>query len=124
MDPHNNKTRSFNMSRFKGKDTWSEIIVRKLSHKLGLRFRLYQKILKLKSNLIFKKYQSIIFANGCFLHSHTHKLESVIPKTNENFWTKKRLNTINRDQINYNKLKSNDWRVIVVWECETKKFQF
>lgn len=120
MDVHNKKTRSYNMSKIKSKDTKPEILVRKICHQIGLRYRLHQKIYKSKPDLIFKKHKTVIFVNGCFWHSHNCKSGNVSPKTNVEFWKKKRHDTILRDMNNYKELNANGWRVVIIWECETK----
>ena len=120
-DVHDKKTRSYNMSRIKSKNSKPEMIVRKLCHKLGLRFRLHQKIGLTRPDLIFKKFDSVIFVNGCFWHSHDCKYGTVIPKTNSRFWHEKRKKTIERDKKNIQTLHENSWKVVVIWECDIKK---
>ena len=118
MDVHDKFTRSFNMSRIKASATKPEIIVRKLCHSLGLRYRLNQKIFGTRPDLVFKKYRSVIFVHGCFWHSHECKYGLVKPKTNTKFWENKRQKTVLRDSKNYSELKENGWTPIVIWECE------
>ena len=120
MDVHNSKTRSYNMSRIKGSDTKPEIIVRKLCHAVGLRFRLNQKIAGTKPDLLLKKYRTAIFVHGCFWHSHDCKYGKVVPKTNMGFWLDKREKTKIRDTENIASLGRNDWKALVIWECELK----
>lgn len=120
MDVHSKTKRSYNMSRIHSKDTKPEMIVRKLCHKRGLRFRLHRKDLPGKPDLTFKKYKTVIFVNGCFWHMHDCKYGNVSPKTNSEFWGKKRGKNTERDQRNALKLKSSGWRVLNYWECEIK----
>ena len=69
-DVHDLKTRSFNMSRIRGKNTKPELLVRKFLFSKGLRYRLHNKNLPGKPDIILKKYKTIIFVNGCFWHGH------------------------------------------------------
>ena len=71
-------------------------------------------------NLILRKYQTVIFVNGCFWHKHDCRYGSVIPKTNTGFWENKRLKTVERDHKNYNNILKNNWKYFVIWECEIK----
>ena len=120
MDVHDKQTRSFNMSRIKGRDTKPEVKFRSLCHDLGLRFRLHHKDLPGKPDLVFPKYNTIIFVHGCYWHSHSCKYGSVKPKTNAEFWQDKRNRTIERDQKNTENLKALGWNVLIYWECEIK----
>ena len=120
MDVHSPKTRSYNMSRIGAKDTKPELIVRRVCHSLGFRFRLHRKDLPGKPDLVFPKHKKIIFVHGCFWHMHSCCYGKVKPKTNSEFWEKKRQGTVLRDKVNKSKLKKSGWRVIEVWECQTK----
>tara|TARA_B100001964_G_C14078179_1_gene528975 strand:+ start:202 stop:627 length:426 start_codon:yes stop_codon:yes gene_type:complete len=120
VDVHDHKTRSYNMSRIRSKDTKPEIIVRKLCHSLGLRFRLHKKDLPGKPDLTFKKYQTVVQVHGCFWHSHSCKFGQVKPKTNSELWSEKRAKTKARDKKNISALQELGWCALVVWECETK----
>lgn len=120
MDVHDKKTRSYNMSRIKNKDTKPELILRKICHRMGLRYRLNKKLFNTRPDLIFKKHKTVIFVNGCFWHKHNCKYGSVIPKTNTEFWEKKRLSTVERDNKNYSDILQNNWKYYVIWECELK----
>ena len=99
MDVHNKKTRSYQM---------------------GLRYRLHKKIFNTRPDLIFKKHKTVIFVNGCFWHKHNCKYGSVIPKTNTEFWEKKRLSNVERDNKNYSDILQNNWKYYVIWECDLK----
>ncbi|WP_458724953.1 very short patch repair endonuclease [Pseudomonas mandelii] len=112
--------RSRMMSRVKGKNTKPEMIVRSLCHQMGLRFRLHRRDLPGTPDLVFPKYNLCIFVHGCFWHRHIGCKYASMPKSRENFWLEKFDTNINRDHQNTNKLKLLDWRVDVIWECETK----
>ena len=123
MDVHNPKVRSFNMSQIKSKGTKPELIVRKLCFSKGLRYRLNKKIYNISADLIFPKYKSVIFVHGCFWHSHDCKYGRVKPKSNAEFWNTKRGDTCIRDQRNQTKLIENDWKYLIIWECELKNLE-
>jgi len=117
-DVHNDKTRSFNMSRIRSKDTKPEMIVRRFLHSKGLRYRLHDKKLPGKPDIILKKLNTVVFVNGCFWHGHEGCKYFVIPKTRTDWWLNKICKTQTRDLEQYNKLKADGWKIIIVWECE------
>ncbi len=119
-DVHDKKTRSYNMSRIRGRNTKPELFIRKLCHSLGLRFRLYDKNLPGKPDLVFKRHNTVIFVHGCFWHMHNCKYGEVVPKTNAEIWREKRLRTVERDKENLKNIVSQGWRPVTIWECETK----
>jgi len=120
-DVHSKETRSYNMSRIKGKNTKPEMLVRKFLFSQGLRYRLYSKKLPGKPDIVLPRYKTVIFVNGCFWHGHEGCRYFVVPKTRTDFW----LNKINVNIQNDNKisglLENMGWQVITVWECELKK---
>ncbi len=104
------------MSLIKSRNTKPELFVRSFLHKKGYRFRLHQKNLPGKPDIVLKKYKTIINVNGCFWHHHQcgkYKL----PKTNKKFWLSKLTNNRKRDLINNKKLKKLGWKVYNNWEC-------
>ena len=115
------KQRHYCMSRIKSKNTKPEIIVRKIVWGLGFRYRLHRKDLPGKPDLVFSGLKKVIFVHGCFWHRHTCKYGRVVPKTNAEFWQEKRLSNQTRDASNIKALKSLGWKVLVIWECQTKK---
>lgn len=119
-DVHNKEQRSFNMSRIKGKDTKPEMLLRKFLHANGYRYKLHDKKLPGKPDIVFPKYRTVIFVHGCFWHGHANCKYFTIPKTRTKWWTDK----INRNKANDAKaikaLQKDDWKVIVVWECKLK----
>ena len=120
MDVHDKHTRSYNMSRIQSRDTKPELVVRSICHRLGLRFRLHRKDMPGKPDLVFPKYKTVIFVHGCYWHSHDCKYGIVVPKTNAEFWKKKRDKTKERDSRNKNELEKLKWQVITYWECQIK----
>ena len=119
-DVHDKKTRSFNMSMIKGKDTKPEIFVRSFLFKNGYRYRINYTKLPGKPDIVLPKYKTIIFINGCFWHGHENCKYFVIPKTRTEWWINKINKTKERDQNNYRLLIDYGWKVIVIWECDLK----
>lgn len=120
MDVHDQKTRSFNMSRIKGKDTKPEEIVRKYLFSHGFRYRKNDKRLPGTPDIVLPKFKTVIFVNGCFWHGHNNCKYFVVPKTNTEFWMNKINANIERDHRQHKELIDLGWKVIVIWECELK----
>ena len=108
------------MSAIKGKDTKPEMVVRRLAHSLGYRYRLHRKDLPGKPDLVFPRLSKIILVNGCFWHMHDCPYGQVTPKTNADFWKEKRKRTVERDKKKQMELEKLGWEVLVVWECQTR----
>lgn len=121
MDVHDKKTRSYNMSCIKGKNTKPEEIVRKALFAKGFRYRKNDRRLPGTPDIVLPKYRTVIFVNGCFWHGHTGCKYYVVPKTNTEFWLNKINSNIDRDEKKASQLKKLGWRIITVWECELKK---
>jgi len=112
--------RSYNMSRIRSDDTKPEMLVRKFLFARGFRYRIHVKELPGKPDIVLKKYRTVIFINGCFWHAHEGCKDFVWPRSNQAFWKQKIENNVVRDQINYEKLRSQGWNVIICWECQLK----
>jgi len=119
-DVHNKKTRSYNMAQIKGKDTKPELLVRKYLYSKGFRYRLHDPKLPGKPDIVLRKYNTVIFVNGCFWHGHIRCKYFTLPKTRTDWWESKIKATQQRDNYNYSQLKKLGWDVIVVWECQLK----
>lgn len=115
--------RSYNMSRIRWKDTKPEIRVRKFLHSKGFRFRLHASKLAGKPDIILPKYKTVIFVHGCYWHHHEGCKFATIPSTNTGFWKDKILANRRRDVKNATLLKKDAWKVLTIWECETKSEQ-
>lgn len=111
--------RSQMMSGIRGKDTKPEMIVRQGLHARGYRFRLHRKDLPGKPDIVLPKYHAAIFVNGCFWHGHDCHLFKW-PKTRESFWREKIGLNRERDVATVSNLLSQNWRVLVIWECAIK----
>jgi DNA mismatch endonuclease (patch repair protein) len=116
------KRRSENMRAIRSKGMKPEIIVRRLAHSLGYRFRLHRKDLPGKPDMVFPGRRSIIFVHGCFWHQHPLKdcKDARIPKSNIDYWQPKLLRNRVRDSEHIAALQAQGWRVLVIWECQTK----
>lgn len=119
-DVHTPQQRSFNMSRIRNSHTKPEMKVRLIAHGLGFRYRLHQKNLPGKPDLVFAGKKKIIFVHGCFWHMHNCKYGNVTPKTNEEFWNKKRSRNVERDRLNLKACRAAGYKTLIIWECETR----
>ncbi|MBN2372183.1 DNA mismatch endonuclease Vsr [bacterium] len=122
MDVFDKATRSKIMASIKSTDTQPEIKVRKFLFSKGFRYRLHGKDLPGSPDIVLPKYKTVIFVNGCFWHGHPCKIGSGkrMPKSNSKFWERKIKRNINRDLRTKKQLMSLGWKVITVWECESK----
>ncbi len=122
-DVYDAATRSRVMRAVKSKDTRPERTVRSLLHLLGFRFRLHRKDLAGKPDIVLPRYRTVIFVHGCFFHGHNCKRGSREPKTNVVYWREKLRRNVERDQIVFNELSAQNWKVLTVWECELKDLE-
>ena len=119
-DVHSKAVRSYNMSRIRGKDTKPEMLVRRFLHAQGFRYRLHDKKLPGKPDIVLRKYRTVIFVHGCFWHGHQECKYFVVPKTRTDWWFEKINKNIGNDEQAVKALKKDGWRVIEVWECSLK----
>lgn len=117
-DLFDEQTRSRIMASIKGKDTKPEVLVRKFLFSKGLRFRKNPKNFFGKPDIVLRKYNTIVFINGCFWHAHDNCNRFSMPKTRVGFWEEKFKKNKSRDKRNIDFHRSSGWNVIVVWECE------
>lgn len=108
------------MAGIKGRDTKPELAVRRIAHKLGLRFRLHRKDLPGRPDLVFPRRRLAVFVHGCFWHRHDGCRYAYTPKSRVAFWTKKFAENVARDRRNEEALRDLGWRVLVIWECITR----
>lgn len=122
MDRITPERRSANMARIRSKDTKPEMIVRRLVHSLGCRYRLHRRDLPGKPDLVFESRKAVIFVHGCFWHHHPSPScrNAVIPKTRTEFWEAKLQRNAERDNHNIETLHALGYRVLIIWECEAK----
>ena len=107
------------MSGIRGRDTKPELLLRKGLHAMGFRYKLHDKSLPGKPDLVFPRYRAVIFVNGCFWHGHDCHLFKW-PKSRKDFWREKIKSNIDRDRLVTSQLKEQGWRVLRVWECALK----
>jgi DNA mismatch endonuclease (patch repair protein) len=119
-DVHDRKTRSFNMSRIRSRDTKPEILVRKFLFSKGFRYKIYDKILPGKPDLVFPKYKTVVFVHGCFWHGHDGCKYFVIPKTRRKWWIEKINRNKQVDAENIRKLRRLGWKIITIFECKLR----
>lgn len=112
--------RSRCMAAIHGKDTKPEVLVRKFLFAKGLRFRVCDKKLPGKPDIVLPKYKTAIFIDGCFWHGHEGCKYYRLPHTNVDFWRSKINTNILRDRRNDTDLSNAGWRVIRLWECEIR----
>lgn len=108
------------MASIKGKDTKPEMIVRKYLFSRGLRYRLQDRKLPGSPDLVFKKYRTVVFVDGCFWHGHEGCRYYKMPKSNIEFWERKISHNKARDIANTAVLQMMGWKVIRIWECEIR----
>ena len=108
------------MSRIRSGNTKPEMLVWKFLHANGYRYKLHDKTLPGKPDIVLPKYRTVIFVHGCFWHGHSNCKYFVVPKTRTQWW----LNKINTNKANdaraVKALKKEGWKIITVWECQLK----
>ncbi|WP_298983784.1 very short patch repair endonuclease [uncultured Roseibium sp.] len=122
MDRITSSQRSANMREIKSKSTKPEMVVRQLVHHMGYRYRLHRKDLPGKPDLVFGPRRKVIFVHGCFWHQHPDPTckSSHAPRSRLDYWQPKLLRNQQRDKANIEALRAANWKVLVIWECETK----
>ena len=110
------------MRRIRSKGMKPEMIVRKLAHAMGYRYRLHAKDLPGKPDMVFPARRRVIFVHGCFWHQHAAKGCKIarIPRSNREYWLPKLQRNVERDQAHCRALRRDGWGVMTVWECQTK----
>ena len=108
------------MSKIRSKDTKPELALRKALFARGFRYRVNDKHLPGKPDIVLPKYKTVIFLHGCFWHSHEGCKYAYTPKTNIEFWVNKITSNSERDKVNAEKLTALGWNVVTVWECEIR----
>jgi DNA mismatch endonuclease, patch repair protein len=115
--------RSENMRRIRSKNTTPEMRVRRLLHSLGYRYRLHDKRLPGKPDLVFPSRKKVILVHGCFFHQHVGCIDGRLPKSRQEYWTPKLERNVARDKSNRARLSQAGWRSLVVWDCETRNLE-
>jgi len=111
--------RSQIMTQIKGKDTVPELMVRRILHRMGYRFRLHVDRLPGKPDIVLPRHRMVVLVNGCFWHGHCcsngHR-----PKSNTEYWTRKLDRNIARDRDTKRLLRKDGWRVVTIWTCQCR----
>ncbi len=119
-DVHSKEIRSRNMAAIKGKNTKPEMLVRRFLHANGYRYKLHDKNLPGKPDIVLPKYKTVIFVHGCFWHGHKGCKYYVVPKTRTEWWLNKINANIANDVKASKALKKEGWKIINLWECVLK----
>lgn len=90
-------------------------------HRMGYRFRLYRRDLPGSPDIVLPKHRKVVFVHGCFWHGHKRCKKASRPSTRVEFWNKKIDENIRRDERICKELKAAGWKVLVVWQCKTRK---
>jgi DNA mismatch endonuclease (patch repair protein) len=118
-DVFTKKKRSEIMGKIKSRNTRPELAVRKALAKMGYRYRLHDRRLPGKPDIIITSIKTVIFINGCFWHQHSGCKRKAMPKTNRDYWETKLLNNVNRQRRDIRALRKLAWKVHIIWECQT-----
>lgn len=111
------------MAKIRKKDTRPELAVRRVAHALGARFRLHRPDLPGTPDIVFPKRRCVIQVHGCFWHQHKGCKLARTPRRNLEYWLPKLARNIRRDAVNAERLRLLGWRLLIVWECETRDIE-
>ncbi len=111
--------RSRMMAGIRGKDTRPELLIRKGLFARGLRYRLHDRKLPGKPDLVLPRYRAVVMVHGCFWHAHGCALFKW-PSSNVKFWREKISRNKEVDRRNRAALERAGWRVLTIWECALK----
>ena len=109
------------MAGIRSKDTKPELALRRALHATGLRYRVHDRKLPGKPDIVFRRYNAAVFVHGCFWHRHEECRFASIPATRTEFWEEKFRVNVLRDRRNLQLLLDAGWRVAIIWECHLKK---
>lgn len=123
MDKFSKAKRAEIMRAVKGKNTLPELQVRRLLHSMGFRFRLHRRDMPGCPDIVLPKHKICLFVHGCFWHQHPGCKRAALPSSNFDFWSSKFKKNVIRDKENIKKLNDLGWKVVIIWECETKNPQ-
>ena len=107
------------MRRIRATHTKPELVVRRLVHGMGYRYRLHRRDLPGRPDLVFASRRKVIFVHGCFWHRHDCRAGHVDPRVNQSYWRPKLERNQRRDADNLSRLRAEGWHAMVIWECET-----
>ena len=118
MDTLTPAERSARMALVRAKDTKPELLVRRLVHGMGYRYRLHRRDLPGTPDLVFPGRSKVIFIHGCFWHRHVACALARLPKSRSDFWLPKLTANAERDARNVRELRRLGWSVLTIWECQ------
>ena len=119
-DVFSKEKRSWIMSRISGSNTKPEIIVRKIIHAMGFRYRLHVRNLPGTPDIVLPRHKKVVFVHGCFWHGHKGCKRSQRPSANSEFWNRKIEQNMARDKKVIKGLQKLGWRPLIIWECKTR----
>lgn len=120
MDRLTKEKRSWNMGRIRSRHTKPEIAVRSCLHRMGFRFRLHGRALPGSPDVVLPKHRTVVMVHGCFWHRHPSCKYAYTPSSKVKFWQEKFEGNVIRDRRARRALQAQSWKVVTVWECETK----
>lgn len=123
MDTLTPEERSQQMRLVRSGNTNPELVVRRLLHDAGFRFRVHRKNLPGKPDIVLPRYKVVVFVHGCFWHAHPGCKNARVPKSNLEYWVGKLNRNVARDDDTARSLTELGWRRIVVWECQISDHQ-
>jgi DNA mismatch endonuclease, patch repair protein len=112
--------RSAIMRAVRPSDTQPEMVVRRMLHGMGYRFRLHPRHLPGRPDIVLPRHRKVILVHGCFWHQHPACKRATRPQSNSGFWNEKLDKNVLRDVETIRGLTAAGWRVLVVWQCETR----
>jgi DNA mismatch endonuclease (patch repair protein) len=119
-DTVDRRTRSRMMAAIRGTNTKPELVVRSYLHRAGIRFRLHDRSMPGRPDIVLRRHKAVVFVNGCFWHRHRGCPKAKTPKSNRRFWGNKFSENVARDRRSVRKLRALGWRVFVIWECKIR----
>lgn len=111
------------MRKVRSRNTSPELLIRRHLHRLGYRYRLHRSDLPGKPDIVFVSRKIVIFINGCFWHGHNCRRGMRVPKSNTAYWMQKIARNKRRDLEHVEQLVSEGWKIVTIWECETKNME-
>ena len=114
---------SAHMRRIRKTDTKPELIVRRLMHSMGYRYRLHRRDLPGTPDIVLPRHRKVVFVHGCFWHQHDCALGRKKPRANPDYWHPKLARNVERDKACRRQLEEMGWKILVVWECQTRDIE-
>lgn len=107
------------MQSVRQEDTGPELVVRRIAHGLGYRYRLHVRDLPGKPDLVFPRCRKVVFVHGCFWHGHGCS-KGQLPRSRLEYWGPKIASNIERDKKARDELTRRGWQSLTIWQCQTK----